>query len=142
MGAKSNNWVWVRSHRVGIALAVYAGAGWVAVRILAAVREYAGLPENLDSGFVAVFVAGFIAMVTLLKTHVAGGGPPVLHALRVVSVVLMFAASGLLVAHWVHPGSGITNTPSAVVSGPDHTVESVGIVDDVGCEDKTIDTNQ
>jgi purine-cytosine permease-like protein len=118
MGDHEDYWSWARSHRLLIALVVYAGAGWVAVAVLAGVREYAGLPENLDNGFIAVYLAGFVAMITLLKTHIAGGGPPILHALRVVSLVLMFAASGLLVAHWLNPYQALATAPSVSVYGP------------------------
>lgn len=122
-----------------IALVVYAGAGWVAVEILAGVREYAGLPENLDNGFIAVFLAGFVAMIALLKTHIAGGGPPILHALRVVSVVLMFAASGLLVAHWFNPHSAMATPPSVSAHSTGSPVTGTHSTADEGCVDPSIE---
>jgi purine-cytosine permease-like protein len=134
MGDHEDYWTWARSHRLLIALVVYAGAGWVTVEVLAGVREYAGLPENLDNGFIAVYLAGFVAMITLLKTHVAGGGPPIFHALRVVSLVLMFAATGLLVAHWLDPESILATAPSVSASTSEHPV----ILDASGAKDGCI----
>lgn len=61
-------------------------------------------------------------MITLLKTHVAGGGPPIFHALRVVSLVLMFAATGLLVAHWLDPEGVLATPPSVSAFTPEHPV--------------------
>ncbi len=138
MGDEDSNSNWARTHRFGIGLVVYAVAGWVAVRMLTAMREYAGLPDNLDTGFVAVFVAGFVAMITLVKTHIAGGGPPIFHALRVVSLVLLFTASGLLVAHWLNPDSTWANPPSVVAydSEPDTATDATGATD--GCDSPEI----
>lgn len=138
MGDEDSNSTWTRSHRFGIGLVVYAVAGWVAVRILAAMREYAGLPDNLDSGFIAVFVAGFVAMIILVKTHIAGGGPPIFHALRVVSLVLLFTASGLLVAHWLNPDSTWAHPPSVVAydTDPDTATDASGATD--GCDSPII----
>lgn len=73
-------------------------------------------------------------MITLLKTHVAGGGPPIFHALRVVSLVLMFAATGLLVAHWLDPESVLATAPSMSVSSSEHPV----ILDASAAEDGCI----
>ena len=137
MGDHEDYWTWARSHRLLIALVVYAGAGWVTVEVLAGVREYAGLPENLDNGFIAVYLAGFVAMITLLKTHIAGGGPPILHALRVVSLVLMFAASGLLVAHWLNPHQALATAPSVSVYGPAQTI----VEDSATAGDECVDPN-
>jgi len=134
MGDTEDNLTWAGNHRLLVALVAYAGAGWVAVWLLTVIRQHAGLPENLDSGFIAVFLAGFVAMITLLKTHVAGGGPPIFHALRVVSLVLMFAATGLLVAHWLDPESVLATAPSMSVSSSEHPV----ILDASAAEDGCI----
>ncbi|MGD8533971.1 MAG: hypothetical protein PVG80_11510 [Gammaproteobacteria bacterium] len=138
MGDHEDYWTWARSHRFLIALVVYAVAGWVAVAVLAGVREYAGLPENLDNGFIAVVLAGFVAMITLSKTHIAGGGPPILHALRVVSVVLMFAASGLLVAHWLNPHSALATPPSVSTYSPAQPIAEGPATSSDGCIDPSI----
>lgn len=121
-----------------IALVVYAVTGWVAVKVLASVLEHAGLPETLDSGFIAVFLAGFVAMITLSKTHIAGGGPPILHALRVVSVILMFAASGLLVAHWLNPNSSLATPPSVSTYSPSQPIAEGPVTSSNGCVDPEI----
>ncbi len=139
MGDHEDNWTWARSHRFLIALVVYAGAGWVAVEILAGVREYAGMPEDLDKGFIAVFLAGFVAMITLSKTHIAGGGPPILHALRVISVVLMFAASGLFVAHWLNPHSALATPPSVSTFSPAQPIAEDMVFSDIVCEESELD---
>jgi len=138
MGDEDSNSNWARTHRFGIGLVVYAVAGWVAVRMLTGMREYAGLPDNLDTGFVAVFVAGFVAMITLVKTHIAGGGPPIFHALRVVSLVLLFTASGLLVAHWLNPDSPLANPPSVVAYDSDLDTATVTSDATDGCESPVI----
>lgn len=94
-----------RGHRTWLAVAIYAAGGWTAVELLLAARAESGLPDALDTGFIGVFVAGFIATILLMKTRIAGGGPPIFHALRALAVALVIAAMGLLVAHWIEVGS-------------------------------------
>jgi len=94
-----------RGHRTWLAIAIYAVGGWTAVQLLLAARAESGLPDALDTGFIGVFVAGFVATILLMKTRIAGGGPAIFHALRALAVALVIAAMGLLVAHWVERGS-------------------------------------
>jgi len=103
-----------RGHRTWLAVAIYAAGGWTAVQLLLAARAESGLPEALDTGFIGVFVAGFIATILLMKTRIAGGGPPILHALRALAVALVIAAMGLLVAHWIELGGTTTHARAAV----------------------------
>ena len=103
--------------RFWTALIIYAGAGWATVEVLLAVREHFGLPEALGSVFIALFVAGFLATIILLKTRIAGDAPPVLHALRAFAVVLLFAAIALLVAYWLAPEAG-TGERSSLLALP------------------------
>jgi len=56
-----------------------------------------------------VFVAGLLVTVLLIKTRIAGSGPPILQALRALAIVLVFAAMGLLVAHWIELGSATSH---------------------------------
>jgi tetratricopeptide (TPR) repeat protein len=92
--------------RFWTALVIYAGAGWAATEMLLAVRQQYRLPESLDTVVIALFVAGLLAMVLLLKTRVVADAPPILHALRALAIVLLFAAAALLVAHWLQPSDG------------------------------------
>jgi hypothetical protein len=94
---------WASGHRLWTTLAIYTGAGFLTVQLLTTARQHFGLPDSLDSGLLAVFVAGFLAMIMLLKTRIAGGASPILHALQAVAVVLLFAAAGLLIAYWLEP---------------------------------------
>jgi hypothetical protein len=93
-----------RGNRTWLAVAAYATGGWIILRVLLAARAESGLPEALDTGFIGVFVAGFLATILLIKTRIAGAGPPILHAMRALAVALAFAAMGLLVAHWIELG--------------------------------------
>jgi hypothetical protein len=138
MGDENSKSAWANRHRFAIGLAVYAVAGLVVVWILTALRQYAGLPDSLDTGLIAILVAGFAAMITLVKTHIAGGGPPIFHALRVVSLVLLFTASGLLVAHWLNPANAWTTPPSVVTHDPGLATADEGFDSTIGCDRPTI----
>jgi hypothetical protein len=134
MGDENSKSAWANSHRFAIGLAVYAVAGLVVVWILTALRQYADLPDSLDTGLIAILVAGFAAMITLVKTHIAGGGPPIFHALRVVSLVLLFTASGLLVAHWLNPANAWTTPPSVVTHDPGRATADEEFDSTIGCD--------
>ncbi len=138
VGDENSNSAWASSHRFAIGLAVYAVAALVAVWILTALRQHAGLPDSLDTGLIAIFVAGFVALITLVKTHIAGGGPPIFHALRVVSLVLLFTASGLLVAHWLNPANAWTTPPSVVTHDPGLATADEEFDSITGCDLPTI----
>ncbi len=101
------------NRRAGMALAVYAGVGSATTLLLLAARAESGLPDALDTGFIGVFVAGFIATILLMKTRIAGGGPPIFHALRALAVALVIAAMGLLVAHWIELGNPTAHAQAA-----------------------------
>ena len=96
---------WARGHRLWTTLVIYAGTGLLTVLLLTTARQHFGLPDSLDNGLLAVFVAGFLSTIMLLKTRIAGGASPILHALQAVAVVLLFAAAGLLVAYWLEPAA-------------------------------------
>lgn len=87
-----------------VALVAYSAGGFVTLRLLLAARAESGLPDALDTGFLAVFAAGFLATIVLTRTRIAGGGPPIFHALRALAVALVFTALGLLIAHWIEFG--------------------------------------
>jgi len=44
-------------NRIWVALALYTAGGWLTLWLLLAARAESDLPEALDTGFVAVFVA-------------------------------------------------------------------------------------
>ena len=96
---------WARGHRLWTTLAIYAGTGLLTVQLLTTARQHFDLPDGLDNGLLAIFVAGFLAIILLLTTGIAGGASPILHALQAVAVVLLFAAAGLLVAYWLEPAA-------------------------------------
>lgn len=101
--------------RFWTALIIYAGAGWAAVELLLAAREYFGLPDTLDRVFIGFFVAGFLATVILLKTRIAGAHHPILQAFRAFAVVLLLAALALLIAYWLEPAQAAE--ASSIVAG-------------------------
>ncbi len=104
-----------RRVRFWTAMIVYCGAGWLAAELLMSAREIFRLPEFLDVVFTALFLAGLLATVLLLKTRVAAGGSPMLQALRAFAVALLLAGAALLASHWLLPAGAVEATSSVIV---------------------------
>ena len=113
MGNRYQSLTKPRGDRMWVAIAIYAGCGWVALRLLSAARAESNLPAVLDTGFLWIYLSGFLVTVLLIRTGIAGGGPPILHALRALAVALVIAAMGLLVAHWIEIGGATAHAQAA-----------------------------
>lgn len=107
-----------RTVRFWTAVIIYAGAGLATVELLLAVREQFQLPEALIGVIIAIFLAGLVAMILLLRTSIAEGGSPILHGLRAFAVVLIFVAMALLVAYWLSPESAAVAQNAAGIEAP------------------------